>query len=359
MNQPVDLEKAHLRVARPTDNLAAVLKFYRDGLGMKVLGEFQDHDGFDGVMLGLPGAAYHLEFTHKRGHVSGRAPTKENLFVFYLPDPAAWRAAVARLARAGHYAVGSFNPYWDEHGCTFEDPDGYRVVLQNRGWDNGPPPPPASLGESEFDGCLKDVVDSCIQRANKAERSGEDSYEHRQGDRPIDLILELLWHDNSGAVANFAASRVNTMDVGVRWALMRDAAEMVDRHVAPLVVHLFAAAMQELQWDGRGWLQDIPDTPSTPKDVASDMLIPILMVIDTWGEPEIRDLEPLLTCDDQAVRRAAWVALRVIDSMWHAPMVQAAVIAGLSSADSVVRSHATHIAEEPERQRERMRRLSP
>jgi hypothetical protein len=31
--------------------------------------------------------------------------------------------------------VQSFNPYWDQHGKTFEDPDGYRVVLQNAAWD--------------------------------------------------------------------------------------------------------------------------------------------------------------------------------------------------------------------------------
>ncbi len=26
------------------------------------------------------------------------------------------------------------NPYWDKLGRTFEDPDGYRVVLQNADW---------------------------------------------------------------------------------------------------------------------------------------------------------------------------------------------------------------------------------
>ena len=57
----VDIGTAHLRVARPSDDLAAVVKFYRDGLGLAVLGEFKDHDGFDGVMLGRKGAAYHLE----------------------------------------------------------------------------------------------------------------------------------------------------------------------------------------------------------------------------------------------------------------------------------------------------------
>jgi hypothetical protein len=48
----------HLRVARATDHFAEVLRFYRDGLGFAVLGEFHDHEGFDGVMLGLAGAGY-------------------------------------------------------------------------------------------------------------------------------------------------------------------------------------------------------------------------------------------------------------------------------------------------------------
>jgi hypothetical protein len=85
-------------------------------------------------MLGSPGAAYHLEFTRKRGHSAGRAPTQENLLVFYLPDEADWRAAVARLEQAGYAAVPSANPYWDRVGRTFEDPDGYRVVLQQAAW---------------------------------------------------------------------------------------------------------------------------------------------------------------------------------------------------------------------------------
>jgi catechol 2,3-dioxygenase-like lactoylglutathione lyase family enzyme len=134
MEKVVDLSKAHLRVARPSDDLAAVVKFYRDGLGFTVLGEFKDHDEFDGVMLGRKGAAYHLEFTRKKGHRAGRAPTEDNLLVFYLPDAAEWRRAVARLEKAGYKAVKAFNPYWDRKGKTFADPDGYRVVLQNARW---------------------------------------------------------------------------------------------------------------------------------------------------------------------------------------------------------------------------------
>jgi catechol 2,3-dioxygenase-like lactoylglutathione lyase family enzyme len=123
-----------LRVARPTDDLPALLRFYCDGLGLRQLASFAAHNGFDGVMLGHPHAPYHLEFTHEPGHTVGRAPTPDNLPVFYMPDAGEWHAAVTRMKAAGFVPVPSYNPYWDEHGRTFEDPDGYRVVLQHAAW---------------------------------------------------------------------------------------------------------------------------------------------------------------------------------------------------------------------------------
>lgn len=128
--------KTHLvlRVARPTNDLTAVVRFYRDGLGLQELFRFDDHDGFDGVMLGQPGDAYHFEFTQAHGHDAGRAPTADNLVVFYMPDRDAWEGAVRRMEDHGYAPVPSFNPYWDRQGATFEDCDGYRVVLQNTDW---------------------------------------------------------------------------------------------------------------------------------------------------------------------------------------------------------------------------------
>lgn len=123
-----------LRVARPTDDLDALLQFYRDGLGFEVLYRFEEHDGFDGIMLGHRGAPYHLEFTRHHENKAGRAPTLDNLLVFYLPDVAEWTAAVERMVAAGFSPVPAFNAYWDRNGRTFEDPDGYRVVLQNASW---------------------------------------------------------------------------------------------------------------------------------------------------------------------------------------------------------------------------------
>ena len=90
--------------------------------------------GPDGLMLGVPGAAYHLEFTRAHGHAAGRAPTEDNLLVFYLPDRATWQAAVDRMRACGFEPVSAFNPYWNNDGATFEDPDGYRIVLQNDAW---------------------------------------------------------------------------------------------------------------------------------------------------------------------------------------------------------------------------------
>ena len=123
-----------LRVARPSDDLDRLLPFYIEGLGLSLLYRFTDHDGFDGVMIGRADAPYHFEFTHAAGHVAGRAPTEDNLLVFYLPDRAEWQAAVDRMRAAGFAPIKAFNPYWDRDGATFEDPDGYRVVLQNAAW---------------------------------------------------------------------------------------------------------------------------------------------------------------------------------------------------------------------------------
>jgi catechol 2,3-dioxygenase-like lactoylglutathione lyase family enzyme len=128
---PAPLPVAQVRVARPTDRLDEVVRFYRDGLGLTEIGSFAGHAGYTGVMLGLPGAAYHLEFTtHDEGSPCP-APTRDNLLVFYIPDRAAMDRIIERLAAMGYGEVPPENPYWQSQGVTIEDPDGWRVVLMN------------------------------------------------------------------------------------------------------------------------------------------------------------------------------------------------------------------------------------
>ena len=124
-----------IRVARPTDRLDEVIKFYTDGLGLQVLDRFVHHEGFDGVMVGFPNAPYHFEFTQQQEHLVGRAPTPENLIVFYIPERQEWQLTIDRIQSLGYKPIESHNPYWDEHGITFEDPDGYRIVMENTAWE--------------------------------------------------------------------------------------------------------------------------------------------------------------------------------------------------------------------------------
>ena len=123
-----------LRIARPVSSLERSVAMYRQGLGLRELGRFADHDGFDGVMLGDPALPYHFEFTHCRAHPVAPTPTAEDLVVFYVPDPAQWRRRCAAMLAAGFREVAPFNAYWQQRGRTFEDSDRYRVVLEQAEW---------------------------------------------------------------------------------------------------------------------------------------------------------------------------------------------------------------------------------
>jgi catechol 2,3-dioxygenase-like lactoylglutathione lyase family enzyme len=133
---PAKLPVRHVRIARPTDQLDEVVRFYCEGLGLPELDRFTGHAGYRGVMLGLPGTRYHLEFTQHDHGSAGLAPSRDNLLVLYFDDRAHVEQVAARLAALGHLPVEAENQYWTENGAvTVEDPDRWRVVLM--------PQPPA------------------------------------------------------------------------------------------------------------------------------------------------------------------------------------------------------------------------
>jgi len=127
---PAMLPVRYVRIARPTDQLDVVVRFYREGLGLPELDRFAGHAGYRGVLLGLPGTQYHLEFTqHERGS-PGPAPSRDNLLVLYFDDLTPMEQVATRLAALGHPPVEAENPYWTENGAvTVEDPDHWRIVL--------------------------------------------------------------------------------------------------------------------------------------------------------------------------------------------------------------------------------------
>lgn len=137
---------SHLRIARPSRSLSASERFWVTGLGLSVLWRSGPPAEVEGghalLMLGFPGAAWHLELVGVGGHDGqpggeGLQPrsTEEDLLVLYVDGPVE-AGVVEGLVEAGGKRVVSRNPYWETWGVTVEDPDGYRVVLCQRSWAN-------------------------------------------------------------------------------------------------------------------------------------------------------------------------------------------------------------------------------
>jgi|GEM_PF-1146857 len=119
---------SHFRVARHTNRLDDLVRFYEVGLGLSRVAEFHDHDGYDGVMLGLPDVRYHLEFTQHEEPETLPPPNPDNLMVFYIAEQSTIDQIVKRIGEMGYHPVRPKNPYWAE-SVTIPDPDGWRIVL--------------------------------------------------------------------------------------------------------------------------------------------------------------------------------------------------------------------------------------
>src|SRR6266516_6129962 len=122
-----------VRVARHTNRLAEIVRFYRDGLGLREIGHFKDHDGYDGIFLALTGTETHLEFTTGGEH-RGPTPHPDSLLVLYLGSPDALREACERVDAQ---PVEPANPYWKEQRVTHVHPNGFHVVLVPGSWVAG------------------------------------------------------------------------------------------------------------------------------------------------------------------------------------------------------------------------------
>ena len=117
-----------LRVARHTANLKPIIHFYRDILGLKVLGRFENHNGYNGVFLGLKGAAWHLEFTTS-AEAPRHQPDEDDLLVFYVNSREEYALLKQKFAENGIHPISAKNPYWNENGICYLDPDGYGIII--------------------------------------------------------------------------------------------------------------------------------------------------------------------------------------------------------------------------------------
>lgn len=117
-----------LRIARHTTDLNRIIDFYGRIMGLKILGEFREHQGYSGVFMGLPGADWHLEFTVSDSPPIHH-PDKDDLLVIYASSLDEFASLKKRFLSNKVKHVTPQNPFWEKNGLTFEDPDGYRVVI--------------------------------------------------------------------------------------------------------------------------------------------------------------------------------------------------------------------------------------
>jgi hypothetical protein len=121
-----------VRIARPARDLEPTAAFYRL-LELPVIASFEDHDGYSGVVFGLPDASRQLELVRHEGE--SPAPTSEDQLVLYLGSAETVAGTTERLRNAGFEPQAAANPYWERNGAVcFVDPDGYWLILSPGAW---------------------------------------------------------------------------------------------------------------------------------------------------------------------------------------------------------------------------------
>src|SRR4051794_1339041 len=136
---PPHLRPGAVRFARTSKNYDETIAFYRDIVGLPVVGEFAGSFGEDGAIFGFPDTRVQLEIV--RAHGDAQSGTFDQL-VFYLDSAEAVDEATAPLRAAGLAPLDDPHPYWAANGAVmFRDPDGRDVVFAP--WVYGRDPDPA------------------------------------------------------------------------------------------------------------------------------------------------------------------------------------------------------------------------
>jgi catechol 2,3-dioxygenase-like lactoylglutathione lyase family enzyme len=117
-----------LRVARHTNNLELIENFYVDILGFERLGGFQNHNNYDGVFIGKSGLDWHFEFTQSATKAT-HTFDEDDVIVLYPKSISDYNDLTKRLLHYNISSIHAINPFWNENGQMFQDPDGYRIVI--------------------------------------------------------------------------------------------------------------------------------------------------------------------------------------------------------------------------------------
>lgn len=97
-------------------------------LGLKDLGSFKDHDGYNGFFLGMENLNWHLEFTfnnEKPNHIFD----DDDLLVFYVNNLEEYNTIKSKCKDT---EITPQNLYWKDKGFMIKDPDGYHIMISKQ-----------------------------------------------------------------------------------------------------------------------------------------------------------------------------------------------------------------------------------
>ena len=117
-----------LRVARHTHNIKKLTQFYVLVFNFEVLGNFENHNNYNGVFLGKKRQSWHIEFTESLEKVNPIF-NEDNLWVFYPKTQQEYNIIINTIKQNQIPIHQAKNPYWNNNGMLIKDPDGYGIII--------------------------------------------------------------------------------------------------------------------------------------------------------------------------------------------------------------------------------------
>lgn len=119
------------RYARHTKKLESLVYFYTSVLNFKILGKFENHEGYDGVFLGKKDLNWHIEFTQNQ-EVPHQVYGEDDALVFYPESQKDFDEILLNLNKFEIPVLEPKNPYWRENGICFEDCDHFKIIVSRQ-----------------------------------------------------------------------------------------------------------------------------------------------------------------------------------------------------------------------------------
>ncbi|WP_312923139.1 VOC family protein [Empedobacter brevis] len=118
------------RSARHTNRIKEIETFYTKILNLDILGDFKNHNGYDGLFIGKANTDWHLEFTTSSDDVNHQFD-EDDYLVFYPETQDEYEAVIKNLEFYRIEPIQAKNPYWNINGISFLDPDGFVVIVSS------------------------------------------------------------------------------------------------------------------------------------------------------------------------------------------------------------------------------------